>query len=374
MSQAQNHDFNSNSRNNYINGKKLTAIISVTLIIAVVAILSEKSYASISGTTNHAAFFVNPFNNILERDCEKPFYNDQELTPDTTGLKKGIKKFHFYEKENGDRVHYKAKLKDGKLTDLYVDGEKVPENELDKYEAKVQAKIDEYEDTMMDYKKDKDEYKKFTKEYSAKMKEYRDKMKNFRREHYDGWDFDFDSHFDFDIPEPDLSELREAMKELRRELKENLADGSFPPIHIPRINIPPIHIHPVPPVHIDKEEWREWSENFEDQMEEFKDKMKDHKWDMEKFNENMKDFGKNMKKFGVEMKKFGNFVKEMKDELIDDGIIDSGDEIDELVLSEDKMEVNGKAVSTELHKKYLNLYEKHTGKKIDGDNKIRISN
>jgi len=295
MNPIQSHNYNSNNRKHNIDGKKLAAIISIILIIAAVAMLSEKSYASISGTTNHAAFFVNPSNNIFERTCEKPFYNDRELTPDTAGLKTGIKKFHFYEKENGNRIHYKAKLKDDILTELYIDGEKVPENELDKYELKVQTKIDEYDDTLKDYKKNKDEYKKFAREYSVKMKEYRDKMKEFHREHYD-WDFDFDSHIDLDISEPDLSELRETMKELRKELKENLADGSIPPVHIPKTNIPPIHIPPVPPVHIDKEEWREWSENFEDEMEEFKNKMKDHNRDMEKFNENMKDFGKNMKK------------------------------------------------------------------------------
>jgi len=165
------------------------------------------------------------------------------------------------------------------------------------------------------------------------------------------------------------------MKELEHALRDEFANRhiTIPPIHIPRINIPPIHIPPVPPVHIDKDEWNEWGENFEEEMEVFKDKMKDHKWDMEKFNENMKDFGKNMKKFGAEMKKFGNFIKDMKDELIQDGIIELGDEIDELVLSEDKMEVNGKTVSTELHKKYLNMYEKSTGKKIEGNNKIRIN-
>jgi len=38
------------------------------------------------------------------------------------------------------------------------------------------------------------------------------------------------------------------------------------------------------------------------------------------------------------------------------------------------MVVNGKKASPELHKKYLELYERYTGKKLEGDRKISINN
>lgn len=368
MNQQFNQYLNSDNRNKHINRTKLAAIIAIILLITVVSILSETSYASISGTVNQASIFTNPFSNISESNNANSFNNNFELTTDTTGLKKGVKKFHFYEKENGERIHYKAKLKDGKLTALYIDGEKVPDNELSKYESKLQKKIDEYETVTKEYKKSKDEYKKFADEYSGKMKDLCEKLRDLRSDRFD-FDFNFDRDFDIHISKPDLSELRESMIELRRELKESFANRSIviPPIHIPEIDIPPIHIPPVPPARFNGEDWDKCSDEFKENMKEFNSKMKDHKWDMEEFNESMKGFSE-------KMKKFGSFVKEMKNELINDGIINSGDDIDELLLSEDKMEVNGKTVSEDLHAKYKDMYEKHTGKKIEGKNKIRINN
>jgi len=113
--------------------------------------------------------------------------------------------------------------------------------------------------------------------------------------------------------------------------------------------------------------------DFKIEMEKFKVDLKKQNWNMDEFKENMKVFSEDMKKFGAEMKKFGEFVKEMKSALITDGIIDDEDEIDDLLLSELKMEVNGKAISENLHKKYLGLYEKYSGKKLTGDKKIKIN-
>ncbi len=377
MNRQLNHNLKSNNRNNYISRTKITAIISIILLITVVSILSETSYASISGTINQSSIFTNPFSNISEINNANSFNNNFELIPDTTRLKGGVKKFHFYEKENGERIHYKAKLKDGILTSLYIDGEKVPDNELSKYESRIQKKLYEHETVTREYKKSKEEYKKFAEEYSGKMKDLRERLRDLRSDRFDfDFDFDFDRHVEIDIQKPDLSELRESMRELRRELKDSFADRSIiiPPIHIPEIHIPPIHVPPVPPVHFNDEDWDKWADEFKENMKDFKEKMKENRWHMEEFKENMNEFRGKMKELGAEMKKFGNFVKDIKNELIDDGIISSGDDIDELLLSENKMEVNGKSVSSDLHKKYKDMYEKHTGKKIEGNNKIRINN
>lgn len=371
MIQLQNQNFDSNNPNHNISGKKLVTIVSIVIVIIVVAILSKKSYASILSNTNTASFFTDPSYNILEGDSNHPVNSEHSLIPDTIGLKKGIRKFHFYEKENGDQVHYKAKLKDGKITELYVDDKKIPKDELGKYESKIQDKLNEYESVLNDYKRNKDEYKKLAKEYSGKRKDLCDKLKELNAERFDfNFDFDFNGHFAFE--KPDLSELHESMRELRRELRDSFADRSIVilPIHIPEIKIPQIHI---PPVYFDEDEWDNWNDELKENMEELKEGMKNNNFRMKEFKEDMKEFRGKMKEFGLEIKKFGNFIKEMKNELVSDGIINSGDEIDKLLLSEDKMEVNGKSVFTELHKKYKDMYEKHTGKKIEGKNKIRIN-
>lgn len=358
---------NGQNNNRLSYGIKFAAFAAVIILLAVVSLYSGNSFANLKGKNNYASFFNNPIELKIDDNSDYQTDSNSFASPDTTGLKNGKRTLRFTENENGERIRYKARLENGKLISLSINGEKVPDNELNKYEFKIQDKIEEYESELQEYKKHKEEYRKIAQDYKLKMKELRDKMMDLQKDKYD---FDFD----FDIPKPDLSELREAMKELRSELKEGFADHSIviPPIHIPKIEIPPVHIPPVPPIAFDEEEWDQWKDDLKNNMEEFREKMKEHKWNMEEFNENMKGFNEKMKELGVEMKKFGAFIKEMKTGLVEDGIISNDDDIDELVLSEDKMEINGKIVPADLHKKYKDLYEKHTGKKIEGKNKIRI--
>ena len=373
-------------------GIKFAAFAVLILIIASVSLYSTKSYASIPTPVNEASF-VNPFTPLFN---ETTFNNNENdivdiAAPDTTRLKKGKHTFRFYEKENGNKVRYKAKLNDGKLDELYIDGERVPTKDLDKYESKVNRKVDDYEELMSDYRKNKTEYKETMKEYSEKMRDYRKKLRNYRNDYGDWHDGDYYSG--------DLHELREALRELRHELRDNLVvspivvprvhipeidvdvpDVVVPPIHIPEIDIdvpdvdvhiPPIH---VPSVHIAPHHFDFGNfDEFKGNMEDFRINMRDFDLNMDEFNDNMKDFGKNMKKFGAEMKKFGRFMRDAKDEMIDDGLIESGDDIDNFTLSEDEMIVNGKTVPPELRKKYLDMYEEHTGKRLEGDHKIRIN-
>ena len=357
-------------------GIKFAAFAMLVLIIASVSLYSTKSYASMPKPVNEAAF-INPFTSLINETTANVKADENvtadNIIPDTTGLKKGKHTFRFYDDEDGNRVRYKAKLNDGKLDELYIDGERVPTNELDKYEDKVNKKVDDYEELMSDYRKDKREYKETIKEYSKKMRENREKLRDYRNDYRD-WN-DRDSYVD-------LRELREAMRELRHELRDNLRvhpvvvphvyvpdididvpDVVVPPIHIPEIDIdipdvdvhiPPIH---VPPVHIAPM-------NFD---------FGNFDLNMDEFNDNMKDFGENMKKFGREMKKFGRFMRDAKDEMIDDGLIESEDDIDDFKLSEDEMIVNGRTVSPELRNKYLDMYEEHTGKRLEGNHKIIIN-
>ncbi len=360
------------NKNKLSYGIKFAAFSLVIIAIAAVAFYSP-SYAS-KNEAYVKAGFTNPWiylNNTSDQ-------GDNAAATDTTSLKKGKRTLKFYEGDGESRKKYKAKINDGKLEELYVDGDKIPENKLDKYEDKIQKRADEYDSLLSEYRGKKKEYKELLKDYSEKLKDYKDKLRDYKTESH-SWDNDFDFDFDFDIPEHDMSELHDAMRELREELGNEFADGSFhvppvPSIHIPPIHIPPINIPPIPPVHFNNENWDEWQDEFKANMEEFRENMKEHKWDMDEFKDNMKNFGEEMKVFGEEMEKFGAFMKEAKDELVKDGIVKDGDDIDQLYLSEKKMEVNGEKLSPELHKKYLDMYEKHTGKKLEGKHKIVINN
>lgn len=361
-------------------GIKFTAFAVLALIIAVVSLYSTNTYGSDPVKINEASF-TNPFsslNRFFASNENKSAVS--ETLRDTTSIRKGKRTFRFSEEKDGNIIRYKAKLNNGKLEELFIDGEKIPDNELGKYENKINNKIDDYESVMADYRKNRANYKKLIDEYAEKMKDYREKLKGYGNFHKHWRD---DSE---DFEKPDLSELREAMRELRHELKDKFANHSFsvppiqipeidiPEIEIPEIHVPPIHVPPVPPIpKFDEEKWSEWQHEFQNNMKEFQQQMKEHNFNMGDFKANMGSFGRKMKIFGAEMKKFGEFMRDAKDEMIADKLIESGDDIDSFILSEDKMEVNGISVSPELRNKYLDMYEKHTGKKLEGDNKIVIN-
>jgi beta-lactamase regulating signal transducer with metallopeptidase domain len=69
-----------------------------------------------------------------------------------------------------------------------------------------------------------------------------------------------------------------------------------------------------------------------------------------------------------------DLLETLKEELLNDGIIKSGDERMSFTITQDEVEVNGQKLSDELHKKYLKIYTKETGNKLNGDFKIVIKN
>jgi bla regulator protein blaR1 len=367
---------NANKKTNLNYGIKFALFTVLILCIAIASLYSTNTYGSESKNANTASF-VNPFTPI--DNLFLPGNIENERTPaalrDTTNFRKGKRTFRFNENNGDNKTSYKAKLNNGKLEKLYIDEEEIPQNELSKYENKVNTQIDNYESILKDYQKKKDEYKKLSEQYVDELKEYREKLRNYSNRHlYLGEEF------------ADLSEVRKAMRELRNELRESFENNPIeippvPPINIPEINlpdlnIPEIHIPPIniPPIHINAEDCYGWQDGLNESMEEFNEQMKENKWQLNNFSDSMKVFGNKMSVLGKEMEKFGKFFKAAKREMIEDELIDSRSDLEDFELSNDKMSVNGKNVSPELRKKYLAMYEEYTGKKIDGENKVSIHN
>jgi len=345
-------------------GIKFVALLLVLTLIAAASFYAPKSYAFNPSEISKAGIYKpNLVSSVGLKFSDK--INFSQI--DTIKLKKGKRTLRFTEEESGEKVHYKAKLNNGKIESLYKDGEKIAAEEHSKYEDKVLKKVDEYNSLLREREELRKEHKEKMKELTDKMREHNKKLRKFSQRYHSDFDFDFE------FTPPDLSGLKESLKELKENMHKDFAEGS--------IHIPPIpSIPPIPPIHIDEDEMKEWKKEFKEsmkdfkiEMEKFKVDMKKQNWNMDEFKENMKVFGEDMKKFGAEMKKFGEFVKEMKSALIADGIIDDEDEIDDLLLSEKKMEVNGKSIPENLHKKYLDMYEKYTSKKLTGDKKIKIN-
>jgi bla regulator protein blaR1 len=383
---------NSNNKNTSYGAKFATFAVMLVLFAA------ASIYSTSSGRENTlnvvTASFVNPFNVLNENTDLKSLPGNVTPTPDTSSIKKGKKTLKF----DDDDKRYKAKLNNGKLEELYIDGDKVDQKDLQKYEGKVAERVGEYDSAM-------NEFRGNMKEFKEKMKTLKEKMNKFGKGN--GYYYGFNHDTDFP-PNIDSADWKEMMENIQHGIKESFANHSFHIPPVPPINIPPVHIPPIniPPIHIPKIDWnndedcdsfdneefkesmKEWKDNFKKEMEHFKFDMKDFNANMDKFKKEMKKNGpgsesfkksmkklkENMSKLKEELRPLKEFINEMKEELVKDNLVKDEDDIDNLTLSQNEMIVNDKKVPEDLHKKYLELYKKHFGKELKGDKKFVINN
>ena len=116
------------------------------------------------------------------------------------------------------------------------------------------------------------------------------------------------------------------------------------------------------------------SEEFKKSMKELAQELKDkeivfHDFDMGEFKEQMKELKKELKDINIELKDIDgeliildDFIKDLKLEMKNDGLIDDVNEKINLKLNNEEIIVNGNRVSEDLFRKYIELYEDHFGK------------
>ena len=363
-------------------GVKFAAFAVLLIVIAAASVYSTSS-AKENTRGVIAASFVNPFNSDDGNNLFTPPSCDTLLDQDTTSIKKGKRTFKF----SDDDKRYKAKLNNGKVDELYIDGEKIDEKELPKYDAMINDRLNEFDSSM-------NEFRENMKEYKEKMKAFKEKMKKFKGNHVFNHDFDIPPMPDFsiNIPDMDTTQWKKLAKEIQFNVQENIARHMkhMPRIHIPRIDMKEF-MDGSDTTEFNKQEFKksmkEWKDQFDKERVNWKVDMKDFKVNMDKFKEEMKKSGPNseafkksmedlkvnMDKLKIEMKKLKDFIHETKAELVKDNLIKEGDDLEDFTLSKDEMIVGGKTVSPELHKKYLEIYKKNFGKELTGDKKFRIN-
>ena len=314
---------------------------------------------------------------------------------DTSSIKKGKHTFKFNKEVNGEEKCFKAKLNNGKLEKLYVDGDEVPAGELNKYENQVAKQLDEYDSAMKEYRESLDEYRNTMRKQNEKLRELRKKLK-YPVNHYSGdWNSEFPE--DFSVPGFDREEFKKMMKDVKENIHKNFANRSFT---IPEIHIPPINVPPIPPINYGinggdddyfdkaefKKEMKEWSKEFNENMKELKENLQNQKIDLgnlseeinksvnsPEFKKSMEELKENMGKLKIDLKHLKEFMRNVKDELITDRLINEEDDLDGFYLTTKEMKINGEKVSDDLHKKYLSLYKKHYGKELRDDQKFNIN-
>ena len=273
-------------------------------------------------------------------------FNNLGIIANQKQIDKKTKKYSFSTTENGQKIHWKVIMRDGKIEKVYKDGDRLSEDEIDEYSDMISDRVEELEEDLASLKCDFD------------------------------FDFDFPQSFSFNF---DSDEFKEQMEELKEKLKDMKS----------------IHVN----VDFDKESFRESMKEMKKSLEKLKDKdffdeealeksidkfsneissrnnmkinfdfdFSDLAKSLDKVNFNLKDLKVDMSKLKEKMKILKHFLKDMKSELIKDGYLNEDDEDFDLEFSEDKLEVNGKRLPDDLLEKYKDMYKEYFGKELEGN-------
>lgn len=376
---------------------------------------------------------------------------------DTAKAFHGKRSFSYFQKEDGKMKRYKAKIEDGKLTGLSIDGEKVPGDKLDNYRKDVEeafSKLDEEfpsrnrgiiddssifnkifsDDSLQilskyiaenvkesmkqfesqefkmnmeelrkklkqnekelkdyfnsdEYKKGMEEYGKAMKEYSAQMKDYfnSDEFKKEMKDCRKG----IDEYFKSDEYKESLKEMKNELERLKKEMKENKfhfenefnseafkeqrektkeqLDKMFKELSGSRKHVNAELFKSLDSLkgvaklkHFDNSKLLESLKKNEFAMKGFDKNMKE-------FNEKMKGFGEKMKVFGEKMKIFGKFIKEVRDLLVDEKLIEEDDNNPNIDIKKDGLFIDGKKQSDAVFQKVKDIYKKYYNKEFDDE-------
>ena len=306
-----------------------------------------------------------------EETCEDHHFDNIRLASnsrmdldDYIHWNQGRKTLTFYDDDNfDDHVKWKVVLDDGKIEKLYKDGRRLSESEIEENEDYIYDKLEEIEESMKDLQVDLDDLEdeladldfnfdfnfdfddenfrmnmSFDEDaFAESMEQLSKALSKLKGQNYhfkfddDDWDWS-----DHDSDDWDSKKFKKEMEKLKRELSK-LED-----------------------IEIDID-----MDDFNDSMEELNESLKNLKINMSGFDDEMVKLNIEMKGLKKDLQKLKSFLKDMSSELEWDGYIDDAGDDFELELNEDEMIVNGTRLPDKLHQKYLKMYEKHFGKKLE---------
>ncbi len=272
--------------------------------------------------------------------------------------------FSFYKDENGKDVKWEVNFNEGKISSVFKDGERIPDNEIDNYSDMIYDRINELQDQSHHISIDLSGMESGMKQFKKDMEKLKIELKDHKGE------FNFDNE-----------EFRKGMDELSKELSK-LKDKKIE-IHIDTDKIKKdidklkdeIKVH----IHFDKDTLRKNLDDLNEEMQKHHDELNNIDIDLSGLDEYLADLGDNLGNIDInldkadsELKKLDIFVDELKDEMIKDGLIKDKSEKLDLDISENRMEVNGNKVNDELYKKYKKMYEDYFDTQLSGKNHFRI--
>lgn len=290
---------------------------------------------------------------LLLTSCGSESYTQQEKSEQNDE-----QTLTFTDKENGNQVHYKVNFNDGKISSVYKDNIKIPENEIENYEDLVYDKLNSINRNDDDFFHHPKPYV-----YHFDMDDFKDQMKEFKGKH-------FNFKFDQDKFKEDMEKLKEELKDLDEIVIEIDKDKIKKGLDESLKHLDKMRIHKF---NFDDDEFdKKIIIELEKELGEHELNMDELEEEMKKLEDEMGELSEEMKDLDKDMKNLNKFLDAAKSELVKDGLIKSKDEDFDFELNANEMKVNGEKISDQLHSKYKSMYKEHFNKEFNGKIKIKI--
>lgn len=314
------HDKN---RNNF-KEKFIAAVIFIGLLVSVAVFKNANAQSVAYG--NNASVIGMP--SSFENPALFPI-----MDIDSTKTKKGTSKMIFKAEDNGKTNEYRVTIKNGAITSLFVNDEKVAKEDYGKYKTLIDKKVKEHEAAMAKHEIEMQQHKEQMKQHEADMKEHDIAMKKHELEmKLQQKKIDKDMTLQ-------KKEYEEQMKKYQADMKQHEKDM--------------------------QEHDRQMKQHEKD-MQKHDQQMKQHEIDMKKHEEDMK-------VHEAEMKKHEAFMSDMKQMLVRENITGANEKNPSFNLTASKLIVNGKEVSSEILLKAKKLYQQHFGKSIEDNSNFSVN-
>lgn len=304
--------------------------------------------------------------------CSATAQENISKKPESSEQNDDEKVFTFHQEKNGKDNLWKVIFRDGKISELYKNGQKIPNENIEDYADMVNDEL-----SGLSYNSPFSMHPNFHFNFTPHDNDW-EENESEDSTYNDDLNVDIngdfcDSLFDGEGFKHQMHNLKDQLKHLKkmkfnfhfdtaalnkgmRDLQKNLNHMKFGPNEF----------------YFDQEAFRDGMKEFGEEMkhsrifdEDIKIDLSDLNKNMEEFTHNMKNFTVNMKGFKEKMKKFKGFMNDLRKELVRDNLIKSEDEHFKLEFDAKEMKINDKIVPDNLFNKYKGIYKEHFGKDID---------
>jgi chromosome segregation ATPase len=284
----------------------------------------------------------------------------QDSTAELMKNNRAEQSLSFYIAEEGKDTRWDVNFKDGEISSVYKDGERIPDDEIDNHRDMIYEKLNKLQDKSHHITIDLNGFKSDMKNFKGDMKKLKDKK--------------IEINFDKEAFKDGMKELKIELNKLKdKKIRIDFDSDKFKDEM--KNLMKDVNVN----VDINMDDLKENLKEMCDEMKNHHDELNNIDIDLSGLDEAMSNLGKKMGHIkenlhGIDKKleKLNGFIDDLKQEMIKDNLLNNENDKLNVMIEKDGMKVNGKEIPRELFEKYKKMYEDHFGKSISDENRFRI--